>query len=188
MIVSPGWTRRAAAPLIFISPQPGAPAIVYVSKARAVVDVEHVDLLVLADVGRLEQVGVDRDRAHVVQVGVGDRRAVDLGLEHGALHEDQSPSWVWWRGLGGCRSAGRRRRGPLPRPARRFRSIDLHVRSSWIHQLDVLGSDVELVHRGYRGRADGGGILGRGRRAARGLEPADQRKRASALVSRQPFV
>ena len=55
-------------------------------EAGAVVDVDDVDLLVLADVGGLEQVGVDRDRADVVQVAVGHRRAVDLGLQHRALH------------------------------------------------------------------------------------------------------
>jgi hypothetical protein len=32
MIVSPRCTRRAAAPLTFISPEPRSPAIVYVSK------------------------------------------------------------------------------------------------------------------------------------------------------------
>jgi len=55
-------------------------------KARAVVDVEHVNLLVLEDVGGLEQVGVDRDRPDVVQVAVSDRRPVDLRLEHRSLH------------------------------------------------------------------------------------------------------
>ena len=55
-------------------------------EAGAVVDVDDVHLLVLEDVGGLEQVGVDRDRADVVQVAVGDRRAVDLGLQHRALH------------------------------------------------------------------------------------------------------
>ena len=55
-------------------------------EAGAVVDVDDVDLLVLEDVGGLEQVGVDRDRADVVQVAVGDRGTVDLGLEHHALH------------------------------------------------------------------------------------------------------
>ena len=43
-------------------------------EARAVVDVDHVHLLVLADVGGVEQVLVDRDRADVVQVAAGYRR------------------------------------------------------------------------------------------------------------------
>src|SRR5581483_8699054 len=55
-------------------------------EAGAVVDVDDVHLLVLEDVGGLQQVGIDGDRAHVVQVAVGHRRTVDLGLEHHALH------------------------------------------------------------------------------------------------------
>src|SRR4051794_25324959 len=52
----------------------------------AVVDVEHVDLLVLADVGSGHQVDVQGDRADVVQVGVGHRRPVDLRLHHASAH------------------------------------------------------------------------------------------------------
>jgi hypothetical protein len=52
----------------------------------AVVDVDDGNLLVLEDVGGLQQVGIDGDRAHVVQVGVGDRGAVDLRLEHATTH------------------------------------------------------------------------------------------------------
>jgi hypothetical protein len=70
----------------------------------AVVDVHDGHLLVHEDVGRLEQVGVDRDRADVVQVGVGHRRPVDLGLEHGALH-----------GINPFRGSGRRLRRWPPR-------------------------------------------------------------------------
>ena len=44
------------------------------------------DLLVRKDVRRLHQMGVDRDRTHVVDVGVGHRRTVDLRLEHRAYH------------------------------------------------------------------------------------------------------
>ena len=55
-------------------------------EARAVVDVDDMDLLVLEDVRGLQQIGVDRDRPDVVQVAIGDRRPVDLGLEHHALH------------------------------------------------------------------------------------------------------
>src|SRR5436190_7518887 len=56
-------------------------------EAGAVVDVDDGHLLVLEDVGGLEQVGVDGDRPDVVQVAVGHRGPVDLGLEHRALHE-----------------------------------------------------------------------------------------------------
>ena len=63
----------------------------------AVVDVDDGHLLVLEDVGRVEQVGIDGDRAHVVQVGVGHDGPVDLGLEHAAAH-----GW-WVLSCGGCR-------------------------------------------------------------------------------------
>ena len=59
MIVSPRCTRRAAAPLTFISPEPRSPAIVYVSKRAPLSTSTTCDLLVLEDVGGLEQVGVD---------------------------------------------------------------------------------------------------------------------------------
>ena len=68
MMVSPRWTRRAAAPLICMSPDPRSPGDRVGLEARAVVDVEHVDLLVLEDVGGLQQIGVDGDRSDVVQV------------------------------------------------------------------------------------------------------------------------
>src|SRR6516165_4529056 len=56
-------------------------------KAGPVVDVEHVHLLVLEDVRRLQQLAIDRDRPDVMQVAGGDRRPVDLGLQHHALHQ-----------------------------------------------------------------------------------------------------
>ena len=62
-------------------------------EALAVVDVDHRHLLVLEDVGRFQQVGIDRDRPDVVQVGVGDRGAVDLRLEHATTH-GRATSWV----------------------------------------------------------------------------------------------
>ena len=55
-------------------------------EALAVVDVVDVDLLVLADAGDVEQAAVDGARAFVVQLGVGDGGAVDLGLEDVQLH------------------------------------------------------------------------------------------------------
>ena len=74
MIVSPVCTSRAAAPLIADLAGAALARDRVGLEAGAVVDVEHVHLLVLADVGGVEQVRVDRDRAHVVQVGAGDRR------------------------------------------------------------------------------------------------------------------
>ena len=56
-------------------------------EARAVVDVEHVHLLVLADVGELHQAGVERDRPDVVEIGTGDGGPVDLRLHHDPLHQ-----------------------------------------------------------------------------------------------------
>ena len=87
MIVSPRCTSRAAAPLTRHRAGAALAGDRVGLEARAVVDVEHVNLLVLEDVRRFEQVRVDRDRADVVQVAVGDRRAVDLRLEHYALHQ-----------------------------------------------------------------------------------------------------
>jgi len=55
-------------------------------EARAVVEVDHLDLLVGQQVGQLEQVAVDGQAAHVPQVALGHGGAVDLGLHHVALH------------------------------------------------------------------------------------------------------
>ena len=55
-------------------------------EAGAVVDVPDVDLLVGDQVRAGHQLGVDRDAADVVDVAVGHRRPVDLGLEHLPLH------------------------------------------------------------------------------------------------------
>src|SRR3546814_8058187 len=52
----------------------------------AVVDVVDLDALVLADAGDVEQPAVDRARAFVMQLRMGDRGAVDLGFEQGQLH------------------------------------------------------------------------------------------------------
>src|SRR5690606_36541178 len=59
-----------------------------------VVDVDDGDLLVLEDVGRLEQVGIDGDGADVVQVGRRDHGTVDLRLQHAAPHGLTSLGWV----------------------------------------------------------------------------------------------
>src|SRR4051794_36020281 len=55
-------------------------------EAGAVVYVHYVNLLVLTDVGRVEQILVDRDRPHVVQIRPRDRGPVDLGLQHRPSH------------------------------------------------------------------------------------------------------
>src|SRR5439155_15683556 len=56
-------------------------------EAGTVVDVEHVHLLVLSDVGELHQPRVEGDRSDVVEIGAGDGGAVDLRLHHGPLHQ-----------------------------------------------------------------------------------------------------
>ena len=86
MILWPGSTRWAAAPLTCIVPRAGLAVDHVGDEAGAVVDVPDVDLLVGDQVGLGHQLGVDRDAADVVDVAVGDRRAVDLGLQHLPLH------------------------------------------------------------------------------------------------------
>src|SRR5690606_17237371 len=53
----------------------------------AIVDVDDLHLLVLEDVGRLHEEGVDRDRALVLEVGAGHGRPVNLGLAPHTLHD-----------------------------------------------------------------------------------------------------
>jgi hypothetical protein len=53
----------------------------------AIVDVPDVDLLVLANIGDLEQILVDRARPLVVQFAVGHRRAVDLRFQEMTKHD-----------------------------------------------------------------------------------------------------
>src|SRR3979411_1120752 len=88
--VSPGWTSRAAAPTsrpVSLDVARAALAGDRVGlEAGAVVDVHDVNLLVLADVRGLEQLGVKRDRPDVVQIAVGHGGPVDLGLQHHTLH------------------------------------------------------------------------------------------------------
>ena len=50
-------------------------------EALAVVHVENLHLLVRQDVGPFHEIGVDRDRAFVVEVRLGDGRAMDLRLK-----------------------------------------------------------------------------------------------------------
>ena len=47
---------------------------------------EHVHLLVGDDVSRIHQIGVDGDAPLVVDVRLGDGRAVDLRFQHVAEH------------------------------------------------------------------------------------------------------
>src|SRR5690606_32147674 len=56
-------------------------------EARPVVDVDDLDPLVLDDVGRLHEEGINGDRALVVEVGAGHGRPVNLGLAHHSLHD-----------------------------------------------------------------------------------------------------
>ena len=57
----------------------------------AVGDVDDVHELAGQQVGGVEQVLVDGDRADVVQVGLGDGGPVDLALHHGAEHQRVLP-------------------------------------------------------------------------------------------------
>ena len=51
-----------------------------------VVDVDHGHLLVLEDIGERHELGIEAYGPDVVEVGVGDRRPVDLGLHHAPAH------------------------------------------------------------------------------------------------------
>ena len=55
-------------------------------EALAVVDVDDLHLLVLADARSLHQVLVDGDAANVVKLGLDDGCAVDLALQHVQKH------------------------------------------------------------------------------------------------------
>ena len=46
----------------------------------AVIDVQDVDLLVLDDVGGFQELRVEGDAAHIVEVSFGDRHSVNLAL------------------------------------------------------------------------------------------------------------
>ena len=84
--MSPRCTSRAAAPLTLISPSRARRRSCRSRSGRRC-RCRHVNLFVLQDVRRLEQVGINRDRPHVVQVTVRDRGPVDLRLQHHALHQ-----------------------------------------------------------------------------------------------------
>src|SRR5688500_10620040 len=77
----------------------------------AVVDVDDSDLLPLEEVRGLHQLGVDRDGADVIEVGVGDRRRIDLVLHHAAAHQTVTPR-LSMRRAGPRRAAASRRSSP----------------------------------------------------------------------------
>src|SRR4029453_15935185 len=54
-------------------------------EARAIRAVVDLDALVGEDVGRAQEVAVDRDRTFVVEIRLGDAGAVDLRLEESAV-------------------------------------------------------------------------------------------------------
>ena len=56
------------------------------AETRTIGDVPDVDLFEFADAGRFQQQAVDGDRALVVELGVGDGGAVDLGFQQGQVH------------------------------------------------------------------------------------------------------
>jgi hypothetical protein len=59
----------------------------------AIIDVEHIDLLIGQDAGGFQQVQVDRDRAFIVKVGLGHRGAVELGFHHFQTHGEAFERW-----------------------------------------------------------------------------------------------
>ena len=196
MIVSPWCTRRAAAPLTLISPEPRCAGDRVGLKARAVVDVDDVHLLVLEDVGGLQQVGVDRDRADVVQVAIGDGRPVDLRLEHHALHVvDRLSVWVDEQSDRARRSrvedrvvdqAGRRRRGRRPPagPARRAASTGSSVSGSTSARYSGSHREAVIAARAALKQRLGGALAAR--RAVRGRRAARRTARAPARARARP--
>ena len=56
-------------------------------KAVAIVDVQHIDLLMGQDAGAFQEREVHADGAFIVKVALGHRRAVNLALEKRQLHQ-----------------------------------------------------------------------------------------------------
>ncbi len=81
MMTSPTCTFRAAAPLRQMQPLPRSPLDDVGLETLSVVDVHNLDLFALDDVGRLQKRLVDGDAAHIMQIGLRDRYAVDLGFD-----------------------------------------------------------------------------------------------------------
>ncbi len=61
-------------------------------QAGTVVDVNDCDLLAGQQVCILQQIDVDRHRADIVQIGLGDSSSMDLRLEHGPEHGQPASS------------------------------------------------------------------------------------------------
>ncbi len=59
-------------------------------KTRTVVDVPDMHFFKFADISRFEQVFIDGARAFVMQLGMSSRDAMNLGFEHGTVHEQSS--------------------------------------------------------------------------------------------------
>ena len=78
---SPGCARCAAAPLTEIVSAAFLATDRVGHETLAVVDVEDVDLLVLADAGNIQQAPVDRARPFVMQFGMHHRGPIDLALK-----------------------------------------------------------------------------------------------------------
>ena len=198
MIVSPRCTRRAAAPLTHDLARAALAGDRVGLEAGAVVDVDDVHLLVLEDVGGLEQVRVDRDRADVVQVAVGDRRPVDLRLEHHALHRGDRLSRGWLAGgraaaVAGagscCRSGAPRRRGRRPPAAPRRSSSRERLERLGVDERQVLGLDAGARAAPRAAAASSARPSARRRREPRGrAQRGRQRERAGALVGAEQGV
>ena len=82
MMRSPTHALRAAAPLRPMTPRARAPFDDVGREALAVVDVVDLDVLVRQEAGGLDEVGIDLQRALVVQVAFGDGGAVQLAPQH----------------------------------------------------------------------------------------------------------
>ena len=64
-----------------------------------VCDVVDFDTFEWHDVGRVREDRVDTDRSFVLEIGIGDRRSVDLGFQKCAFHKFISCVLFWssWR-------------------------------------------------------------------------------------------
>ena len=78
---SPTTHLRAAGPFRQTAPLPRLPLDYISLQPLAVVDVDDLHLFAGDQMGRVEQVLVDRDAAYVAEVGLRDGHPVYLGLE-----------------------------------------------------------------------------------------------------------
>ena len=168
MTRSPGWTRWAAAPLMPITPEPRSAGDHVGLQARPVGDVHDRHLLAGEQIGGLHQILVDGDRAHVVQIGLGDRGAVDLRLEHVAREHQLSSKGGVVDEPGGPDPG----RDQEPGRARRRRCFELRVA-----ELEI----VDVDPRQLAGRA-----AARTASAVRCARTASQRPRQAKRQTRVP--